>query len=153
MTLLLAHATHLRLLLGTLGLAVTHLSTAAALSAELAFDGRVWAVGLVVARLVTVVAETRLETAAAFLRLLGAVAREMALGAAAIMRQTWTGKDVFDVHDSLAASAVAGVLGNVLAQVSGVIVTAGGVWSPGAGRGGRVVGLEAAFVEGCCGEC
>ena len=153
MALLLAQATHLRLLLGTVSLAVTYLSTAAALSAELAFDGRVRAVGLVVTRLVTVEAETRVETAASLLRLLGAVAREMALGATAIMRQSWTGKNMFNVHDSLAASTVAGVLGNVLAQVSGVIITGHGIWSPGTGGGGRVVGLEAAFVEGRCGEC
>lgn len=153
MALMFAHTTHLRLFLRTGGLAMTHLSTAAALSAEFAFDGRVRAVGLVVTRLVTVVAETRVENAAALLQLLGAVAREMALGATAIMRQSWTGKDTFDVHNSLAASTVSGVLGDVLAQVSGVIVTGGGIWSPGAGGGGRIVGLEAAFVEGRCGEC
>jgi len=84
---LLADTAHLGLLLGTVGLAVASLATATALSAELALDGRVRAVGLVVARLVAVVAETGVGATAALLRLLGAVAREVGLGTAAVMCQ------------------------------------------------------------------
>ena len=56
---LFADTADLRLLLGTVSLAVTGLATATTFSAELALDGRVRAVGLVVTGLVTVVAETR----------------------------------------------------------------------------------------------
>ena len=84
---LLADTAHLGLLLGTVGLAVASLATATALSTELALDGRVRAVGLVVARLVAVVAETGVGATAALLRLLGAVAREVGLGTAAVMCQ------------------------------------------------------------------
>jgi hypothetical protein len=84
---LLADAANLGLLLGTVSLAVASLATATALSAELALDGRVRAVGLVVARLVAVVAETGVGATAALLRLLGAVAREVGLGTAAVMCQ------------------------------------------------------------------
>jgi hypothetical protein len=94
---LLADTAHLGLLLGTVGLAVTGLATATALSTELALDGRVRAVALVVARLVAVVAETGVAAAAALLWLLGAVAGEVALGAAAVMRQLWSGKCMHDV--------------------------------------------------------
>ena len=93
---LLADAANLGLLLGTVSLAVASLATATALSAELALDGRVWAVALVVARLVAVVAETGVAAAAALLWLLGAVAGEVALGAAAVMRQLWSGEYVLD---------------------------------------------------------
>ena len=84
---LLADAANLGLLLRTVSLAVASLATATALSAELALDGRVRAVGLVVARLVAVVAETGVGATAALLRLLGAVAREVGLGTAAVMCQ------------------------------------------------------------------
>ena len=93
----LADATGLGSLVRAVGLAVTSLATATALSAELALDGRVWAVALVVARLVAVVAETGVAAAAALLWLLGAVAGEVALRAAAVMRQLWSGKCMHDV--------------------------------------------------------
>jgi hypothetical protein len=93
---LLADAAHLGLFLGTVGLAVTSLATATALSAELALDGRVRAVRLVVAGLVAVVAETGVAAAAALLGLLGTVAGEVALGSAAVMRQSWSGKCTLD---------------------------------------------------------
>jgi hypothetical protein len=93
---LLADAAHLGLLLGAVSLAVTSLATATALSAELALDGGIRAVGLVVARLVAVVAETGVDAAAALLGLLGAVAGEVALGSAAVMRQLWSGKCMLD---------------------------------------------------------
>jgi hypothetical protein len=93
---LLADAAHLGLFLGTVGLAVTSLATATALSAELALDGRVRTFRLVVAGLVAVVAETGVATAAALLWLLGTVAGEVALGSAAVMRQSWSGKCMLD---------------------------------------------------------
>lgn len=92
----LADAADLGLLLGAVSLAVTSLATATALSAELALDGRVRAVGLVVAGLVAVVAETGVAAAAVLLGLLGAVAGEVALGSAAVMRQLWSGKRMLD---------------------------------------------------------
>jgi hypothetical protein len=56
------------------------------------------------------------------------------------------------IEDSLAASTVV-VLGDVLAEVASVLATGSGIWSPGVGGGGRVVGLEAAVVKGRCDEC
>ena len=84
---LLADAANLGLLLGTVSLAVASLATATALSTELALDGRVRAVRLVVTGLVAVVAETGVGATAALLRLLGAVAPEVALRTAAAMCQ------------------------------------------------------------------
>jgi hypothetical protein len=95
MTRLLADTAHLGLLLGAVGLAVASLATAAALAAELALDGRVRAGGLVVARLVAVVAEAGVAATAALLQLLGTVARKVALGSAAVMCQLWSGHCLF----------------------------------------------------------
>jgi hypothetical protein len=96
MTRLLADTAHLGLLLGAVGLAVTSLATATALTAELALDGRVGAVRLVVTGLVAVVAEAGVGATTALLRLLGAVARKVALGTAAVMCQSWSGQCLFD---------------------------------------------------------
>jgi hypothetical protein len=96
MTRLLADTAHLGLLLGAVGLAVTSLATATALTAELALDGRVGAVRLVVTGLVAVVAEAGVAATAALLRLLGTVARKVALGTAAVMCQLWSGQCLFD---------------------------------------------------------
>jgi hypothetical protein len=96
MTRLLADTAHLRLLLGAVGLAVTSLATATALTAELALDGRVGAVRLVVTGLVAVVAEAGVGATAALLRLLGTVARKVALGTAAVTCQLWLGQCLFD---------------------------------------------------------
>jgi len=59
---------------------MTRLATAAALASELALNPLIRAVGGVVARLIAVVAQSRVG---AFLTLLGAVASEMVFGAAA----------------------------------------------------------------------
>jgi hypothetical protein len=96
MTRLLADTAHLGLLLGAVGLAVTSLATATALTAELALDGRVGAGRLVVTGLVAVVAEAGVGATTALLRLLGAVARKVALGTAAVMCQSWSGQFLFD---------------------------------------------------------
>jgi hypothetical protein len=96
MTRLLADTAHLGLLLGAVGLAVTSLATATALTAELALDGRVGAGRLVVTGLVAVVAEAGVGATTALLRLLGAVARKVALGTAAVMCQSWSGQCLFD---------------------------------------------------------
>jgi len=56
------------------------------------------------------------------------------------------------VQNSLATSAVV-VLRDVLAEVVGVLAAGSSAWSPGIAGGVRVVGLEAAVVEGRCGEC
>ena len=93
---LLADTAHLGLLLGAVGLAVTSLATATALTAELALDGRVGAVRLVVTGFVAVVAEAGVGATAALLRLFGTVARKVALGTAAVMCQLWSGQCLFD---------------------------------------------------------
>lgn len=83
MSFLLASTAELRSLVRTIDLAVTRLATAATFAGELALDGRVRAVRLVVAGLVAVVAKTGVG---AFLPRFRAVAREMAFGAAAGLR-------------------------------------------------------------------
>jgi len=93
---LLADTAHFGLLLGTVCLAVTGLTTATALATELALDGGVRAVGLVVAGLVAVVTEAGVGATAALLELLGAVTGEVALGTAAVVRQSWSGECMFD---------------------------------------------------------
>lgn len=84
-TLLPAGTAGLRALLGAVGPAVANLAAATALAGELALDGRVRAVGLVVTWLVAVVAE-----AGVLLLGLRAVAREVTLGAAALQCQSST---------------------------------------------------------------
>lgn len=76
----LADATGLGSLVRAVGLAVTSLAAATALASELALDSLVRAVGGVVAGLVAVVTQSGVE---ALLLLLGAVASEVAVGAAA----------------------------------------------------------------------
>lgn len=80
MSLGLASTAELGCLVGTVGLAVTWLSTATALAGELTLDSLVSAVGSVVTSLVTVVTETRVS---ALLSRLWTVTREVTLGAAA----------------------------------------------------------------------
>jgi hypothetical protein len=80
MALGLAEATELRFLVRAVGLAVTGLATATALARELALDTFVSAVRSVVARLVAVVAESRVR---ALIPRLRAVTREMPIAAAA----------------------------------------------------------------------
>jgi len=84
---LFADAAHFGLLLGAVCLAVAGLATAATLSAELALDSWVRAIGLVVSGLVAVVAETGIESGAAPLWLLGAIASKVGLRAAAVLCQ------------------------------------------------------------------
>lgn len=67
-------------LVGAISLAVARLATATALASEFALNPLVRAVGSVVTGFVTVVAETRVE---ALLLLLGTVASEVTVGAAA----------------------------------------------------------------------
>lgn len=82
---LLAGLANLGPLVGTVGPAVTSLTTAAAFAGELTLDGGVRAIRLVVARLVAVVAETGVG---ALLPLLRAVASEVAVGATAVQSQS-----------------------------------------------------------------
>jgi hypothetical protein len=80
MTLGLTDKAGLRSLVGAIGLAVARFATATALASELALNPLVRAIGSVVTGLVAVVAQSRVE---ALLFLLGTVASEVAVGAAA----------------------------------------------------------------------
>lgn len=154
MALLLASTADLWALLRAISLAVASLSTATALASELTLDRRIRAVGLVVTRLIAIVAKTRVG---ALLPRLGTVARVVAFASAALLRISRRAKQVWGlVCDLLAAGVVAstGVLGDVLADIASVLVVdgRGAARTPGV-VGGRSVGREAILGGGRCKDC